>query len=122
MPSLTIITGDQAGKQFLLAKRPLSIGRDPARDIQILDPKVSRKHALLRHEVDGHLIAPAKALNGLIINGETVTEETRLADGDRLQLGDTELAYSVSDDPDRTNALHQRKQADRQHRENNTIM
>lgn len=122
MPSLTIVSGDHAGKQFVLANRPLSIGRDPARDIQLVDAKVSRKHALVRPEGDGHLITPAKALNGLIINGSPVEEATRLADGDRLKLGDTELVYALADDPDRTNALHQRKQADRQLREKNTLM
>jgi two-component system cell cycle response regulator len=122
MPSLTIVTGENAGKQFVLAKRPLSIGRDPARDIQVIDPKVSRKHAIVRPEGDGHALASAKALNGVIINGNEIDAERVLADGDRIQLGDTELVYASSDEPDRTNALHQRKQADRKLRENNTLM
>ena len=122
MPSLTIVTGENAGKQFVLAKRPLSIGRDPARDIQVIDPKVSRKHAIVRPEGDGHALASAKALNGVIINGNEIDAERVLADGDRIQLGDTELVYASSDEPDRTNALHQRKQADRKLRESNTLM
>lgn len=122
MPSLTIVTGENAGKQFVLAKRPLSIGRDPARDIQVVDPKVSRKHAIVRPEGDGHALASAKALNGVVINGREIDAERILADGDRILLGDTELIYALSDDPDRTNALHQRKQVDRKLRENNTLM
>lgn len=122
MPSLTIVTGENAGKQFVLAKRPLSVGRDPSRDIQVVDPKVSRKHAMVRPEGEGHAISPAKALNGVIINGAEIEAETALADGDRILLGDTELVYALSDNPDRTNAVHQRKQADRRLRENNTLM
>lgn len=122
MPSLTIVSGDQAGKQFVLAKRPLSIGRDPTRDIQIVDSRVSRKHAMVRVDGERHVMSPTKALNGVIINGVAIESEAVLSDGDRILLGETELVYAVSDDPNLTNAVHQRKLADRHLREKNTLM
>lgn len=122
MPSLTIMIGAQAGTTFELANRALSVGRDPSRDIQITDLKVSRKHAVIRLGESGHVIAPTKAKNGLLINGSEITEETVLADGDELTLGDTLLRFSLQSSPDFTNAVHNRKVADRNARDANTMM
>lgn len=122
MPSLIIVSGDQAGAHFVLGQRTLSIGREPARDIQVTDPKVSRKHALVRHEDGDHVISPAKALNGVIINGDAIDNERALKDGDVITLGDTNLQYSLSDNPDATNMLHHRKDAARENRDKNTLM
>lgn len=122
MPSLTIMIGEQAGTTFDLANRPLSVGRDPSRDIQITDLKVSRKHAVVRLTESGHAIAPTKAKNGLLINGTDVSDETLLQDGDELILGETVLRFSVESSPDFTNAVHNRKVADRNARDANTMM
>jgi pSer/pThr/pTyr-binding forkhead associated (FHA) protein len=122
MPSLTIMIGAQAGTTFELANRALSVGRDPSRDIQITDLKVSRKHAVIRLGETGHAIAPTKAKNGLLINGSEITEETVLSDGDELTLGDTLLRFSLQSSPNFTNAVHNRKIADRNARDANTMM
>ncbi len=121
MPSLTIITGSQAGTTFELASRTLSIGRDPARDMQIIDPKVSRKHAVVRLVDGGHAITPTKAKNGVLLNGEPVEGETALRGGDEITLGETVLRFGCENDPDATNAVHHRKVADTQARDANTI-
>ncbi len=122
MPTLTIMTGDQAGTSFELAKRTLSVGRDPSRYIQVIDSKVSRKHAVVRMGDAGHMISSAQSKNGLLINGEEIAEETRLADGDEVMLGDTVLRYRVDTGSDYTNAVHHRKIADRDARDANTMM
>ena len=121
MPSLTIVNGDHAGKHFVLAMRPLSIGRDPSRDIQLVDPKVSRKHAIIRPEDSRYVIRLTKSLNGLKLNDGEVQEEAALSDGDRILLGDTELLFTESDTPDLTNAVHHRKVADRKVRDVDTL-
>jgi len=69
-----------------------------------------------------HVIAPAKALNGVIINGDAIDDERALKDGDVITLGDTNLQYTLSDNPDATNMLHQRKDGAREHRDKNTMM
>lgn len=94
MASLNIIQGAQAGKHFELSKRPLSIGREAGRDIQLLDPKVSRKHAMVRFEEGGYVIAVASARNGLKINGEKIAEQARLNEGDQLAMGDTVMQFT----------------------------
>ncbi|MFG0243956.1 MAG: FHA domain-containing protein [Phycisphaerales bacterium JB054] len=122
MAGLTIISGEQSGTHFELASRPLSVGRDPSRDIQIVDPKVSRKHAMIRSDNGRFLIAATKALNGVVINGVASEGETMLQEGDEIQLGDTLLRFGSPASPDVTNAVHHRKVADRAVRENNTLM
>ena len=104
-----------------LANRTLSAGRDAARDIQILDPKVSRKHFLVRRRRDDYVLAPAKSLNGVLVNGTEIADEVVLQDRDKIEVGDTTLRFRAGDDPDRTNALEAYKVADRSAREDRTV-
>jgi pSer/pThr/pTyr-binding forkhead associated (FHA) protein len=122
MASLIVIQGSEPGKRFELGNRTLSIGREPARDVQLVDPKVSRKHALIRREGDAYLISSAKALNGIVINGKAVDAEIRLKEGDEILMGDTMLCFTESSDPNVTNAVFARKVVNRDVREKNTIM
>jgi ABC transport system ATP-binding/permease protein len=122
MPSLTIMTGEQTGKQFVVGSRTLSIGRDPARDVQVIDPKVSRKHALLRCDAGRYVLVSAKSLNGMTVNGRPVEEEHPLQGGETITMGDTVLKFELDMDPDRSNALNNYKRADRQTRDSHTVM
>ena len=94
MASLNVIQGAQAGTHFELSKRPLSIGREAGRDIQITDPKVSRKHAVVRFENGGYVIVVASARNGVKLNGLKIGEQAALSEGDQLGMGDTVLQFS----------------------------
>lgn len=95
MASLNIIQGPQAGTHFELPKRPLSIGREAGRDIQITDPKVSRRHAVVRHADGRYVIAAvADARNGVEINGIKLNAEANLAEGDKIKIGDTLLVFT----------------------------
>jgi hypothetical protein len=121
MASLVITNGDQAGTQFRIASRPLTGGRDPARDIQITDPKVSRKHFQIRKDEDEYLVVEFKSTNGIYVNGTKISGKQILKDGDQLQVGDTALTFYLADDLDKTNALDKFKLADRSLREDRTI-
>lgn len=120
MASLVITDGEQAGAQFKLASRTLAGGRDPTREIQIIDPLVSRKHFLVRKEGDYHIIAETHAKNGVLVNGEKVAQRV-LQDGDRIQVGSTQLIYYVDDDPDLSDAVQKQRRADRALREDRTF-
>lgn len=120
MACLIITKGNQEGKYFQLGNRPLAGGRDPAREIQIVDPTVSRKHFLIHKQDDRHLIVEAKAKNGICINGQVCSEKL-LADGDEISVGNTVLTYYVDDQTDRTNAVDQYRAAGRELREDQTI-
>ncbi len=120
MACLIITQGEQTGKYFQLGNRTLAGGRDPAREIQIVDNTVSRKHFLVRREGDHHVVVETKAKNGVLVNGVQCPEKV-LEDGDVIQVGQTSLTYYVKDQADRTNALDQYRQGDRRFREDQTI-
>ena len=123
MASLVITSSpvDQQGKLYRLGRRTLAGGRDPSREIQLTDPKVSRKHFLVRSEGEGHMIVETKAKNGILVNGNPIEEQHLLADGDEIQVGETVLTYYVEDRDDQTNAIDQYRAAGREFREDRTI-
>ena len=63
------------------------IGRSVAADLQLDDPSVSRRHALIVSEAPKALrVLDDRSLNGVRLNGELV-EWGRLVDGDELTIG-----------------------------------
>jgi len=63
------------------------IGRSGTADIQLDDPTVSRRHALIVRTPGDELRAlDDRSLNGLFVNGEKV-EWAELADADELEIG-----------------------------------
>ena len=111
MACLIISSGKNSGACYKLDKLPMSAGRDVGRDIQIMDPKVSRKHFLIKQTDDRHgfLLLEQDAKNGVYLNGKKVAEAT-LKDGDRIIAGDTELTFLVNDDPARINEFNRMRQ------------
>jgi len=111
---------EQVGKCYQLARRTLAAGRHPAREIQLLDPKVSRKHFLVKMAGGHHVIIETQPKNPLWVNGVQVGEK-QLEDGDQIEVGDTLLIYYVSDRANQADALLEHRDADRQNRENQTL-
>jgi hypothetical protein len=68
------------------------IGRNKRCDVVLADPNVSRRHAEIRREGDDYVIIDLDSTNGVQINGRGV-KRARLADGDRLTLGTSDLRF-----------------------------
>lgn len=66
------------------------IGRDTNCDVIIGDPSVSRHHAEILHNESGWLIRDTGSTNGIIVNG-VATTQSRIYDGDIIDLGTTQL-------------------------------
>ena len=114
-----IVTSGAAGsvgKSFNLDKCPLSIGREVTQDIQIVDPKVSKRHASVRRDGESYVIAEKSAKNGIYVNGKRAAEAT-LSDGDRIVLGETQLTFRLSLDAAEINALKKERVMSRATRE-----
>jgi len=101
---LTIIGGNETnfGKHFILEKIRSALGRDKANDVSILDGKVSRLHCEIVVSKSGTgieqiCIRDLDSTNGTYVNGESVTQATLKA-GDKIQVGDTVLQLSYSDE------------------------
>ncbi len=93
MSSLVVVNGPSAGLRFTLARRPISLGRAPGRDIQVLDPKVSRRHALVREREGRIVLTPLASTNGVAVNGKPVSNEVVLDNADEIRLGETLLRF-----------------------------
>ncbi|CAN5523220.1 hypothetical protein BH09PLA1_BH09PLA1_11770 [soil metagenome] len=109
MACLIITSGQNKGTTYKLDKLPMSVGREVQRDIQIMDPKVSRKHFVLKKNGETIVIS-GDAKNGIHLNGKKIEGEVALNDSDRIIVGETELTYLVNDDPARVDAFNKMRQ------------
>ncbi len=107
MASLFIISGDQKGDYYPLGVRPNVVGRDEALPIQVLDDLVSRKHLQIRYDKQRgqYLALDMKSKHGVFINDRKITEETALADGDEIFIGQTTLLFTEKNFEDWQSAL-----------------
>src|SRR4051794_26216886 len=86
---LTIVTGDQAGRNVEVDGSELVIGRATDTNVTIHDANVSRRHASITPLGDGTVeLRDLGSANGTFVNGERV-EAVVLRGGEQLQLGDT---------------------------------
>ena len=69
------------------------IGRDPACQISLDHPTVSRRHAEIERLGSEHQIRDLGSVNGTFVNGERVTDHKRLQMGDVVQIGPYKLVY-----------------------------
>jgi len=83
------------GRTHELDGRRVVIGRSKECDIQIADPNASRRHAELRREGDAYWLVDLGSTNGLDVNGKR-TQRAKLANGDRVTIGTTELVFKTA--------------------------
>jgi len=88
------IGGAMTTQRAWLDKPDTLVGRSTACDIQMFDPKVSRKHFLIRFGRGAFYLQDQRSSHGTLINGERVMAQ-RLRNGDRITVGDTALIFHV---------------------------
>ena len=99
-------TDSDSGRVFCLNSDKILLGRGPGQldDGLKLDfeglrggATVSKRHALLRHDVTGVFIEDVGSGNGTFINGERLPQgiERGLNNGDRLRLGAVLLNFAI---------------------------
>lgn len=77
-----------AGREFVLSRPAMTIGRRADQDIVLGDPSVSRVHARLEVAPDGVSIVDLDSTNGTLVNGHPVRmSRVALRVGDRIQVG-----------------------------------
>jgi pSer/pThr/pTyr-binding forkhead associated (FHA) protein len=116
MASLIVLNGPQKNDYYPLGRRTNVIGRDEALMIQILDEWVSRKHLQIRYDKDkkSYHALDMSSRHGVFINGNKISKETPLVDGDYITIGTTTIWFTVDDFPDRDSALsHYKKVGER---------
>ena len=86
------VGGAMLGNTAVLKKADTLVGRSTACDVQIYDPKVSRRHCLIRYGNGAFFLQDQQSSRGTLINGERVMAR-RLASGDRIDVGDTSVIF-----------------------------
>jgi pSer/pThr/pTyr-binding forkhead associated (FHA) protein len=100
---LTVLSGEQIGKEYLLSKKRIVIGRDPDADIAFADRLLSRRHAELavkkgvkRNQMPDVILTDLDSTNGTFLNYEPVTKAVLKA-GDKIIIGQTILKLEYKD-------------------------
>lgn len=94
-PRLIVQAGGRTVREAEL-RDELSIGRGEDNDLQLLDLKVSRHHAVVRREGHDFVVTDLESANGTRVNGVRITEPHVLKHGERITIGDTEMIYQAS--------------------------
>ena len=93
MARITIKSGEFKNRSYELQKDVLSVGRSSDNIIQVIDKKISRKHAEFVLKQDKYWIVDLKSKNGTYVNGMKVLEQI-LNDGDVITVGETYLIFN----------------------------
>ena len=91
MPRLIISAPDGKRGILELHKPVVTIGRGNANDLVLNDASVSRFHAVVKMDDEKVSIADRGSTNGVILNGERISHETELQNGDIAVLGQYQL-------------------------------
>jgi pSer/pThr/pTyr-binding forkhead associated (FHA) protein len=92
---LDIIEGLDKDKNYEFTRENVVLGRGDA-NVVLKDSKVSRKHAEI--ELRGGytpILRDLESSNGTFVNGRRVEASLELKDGDRIQVGDTVIKFSI---------------------------
>ncbi len=88
---LVMRRGPQLNQLFRLEREVVNIGRDLANDIVLRDPQVSRYHLRLTLREQDYVLADLGSTNGTRLNGQQISGQRPLKDGDIIALGDSIL-------------------------------
>lgn len=91
---LKLIIEDDEGRKTVVpfAREEITIGRQEGNTIRLTERNVSRRHARLLKQ-NGHvLIEDLGSYNGIRINGDRISGQVQVNDGDLIQIGDYDLA------------------------------
>lgn len=94
---------DSTGEAFALSE-VTSIGRTRDSGVPILDPRVSRRHAMIRRQDDGFWYFDLGSINGSHINDRRVTTAQMLATGDIIQIADHHFRFAGTGNRDADSA------------------
>jgi diguanylate cyclase (GGDEF)-like protein len=95
---LVFVEGDALLGMQVPLHAEVELGRDPGCTVRLPAEDVSRRHARVTSDVQGHVVVDLASTNGTWVNGERV-ETHRLRAGDRVRLGGFVARYVAAGDP-----------------------
>jgi hypothetical protein len=92
---LKVEAGFRKGREVLLNKPILTIGRAEACDLGLFgDTTIEKLHARIYQQDGRHLIADAQSAHGTFVNDQRVLEPTLLRNGDLIRVGNAYLRFN----------------------------
>ena len=91
-PCLVVVEGEGSAGLAVALDREVTIGRDPACDVVLPSEDVSRRHARVSPDGEGHLLVDLESTNGTHVNGWQVSKRL-LVNGDRIQIAGFTVRY-----------------------------
>lgn len=94
MRVLKLIIEDDEGRKTVVpfVRDEITIGRQEGNTIRLTERNVSRRHARLLRQQTNVLIEDLGSYNGIRVNGDRITGQVQVQDGDLIQIGDYDLA------------------------------
>ncbi|MFF7394252.1 FHA domain-containing protein [Streptomyces scabiei] len=103
LPQLVVDRPDRMrGRVFVIDNQPMLVGRDSDCQIQVGDPGVSRRHAVVWRASGRTTVEDLASTNGTMVNGHPVLGQQVLHSGDVLDFGPLEVHYEEQRPADRT--------------------
>jgi pSer/pThr/pTyr-binding forkhead associated (FHA) protein len=92
-----LIIEDDEGKTTVvpLIRDEITIGRKEGNTIRLTERNVSRRHAKLVKANGSVVIEDLQSYNGIKVNGDRISGRAPVNEGDRIQIGDYQLALKV---------------------------
>ena len=92
-----LIIEDDEGKTTVvpLIRDEITIGRKEGNTIRLTERNVSRRHAKLSKGNGSIYIEDLQSYNGIKVNGDRIAGRAPVAEGDRIQIGDYQLALKM---------------------------
>jgi hypothetical protein len=84
------------GSDLVLDSAPLTVGRSEQNDVELRgDDFASAQHARFEPRRDGVWLSDVGSTNGTFVNGARLEQPRRLASGDVVRIGATDLRFDV---------------------------
>ncbi len=74
------------GRRWILETDDVTIGRDDPSDLVIHMDQISRRHLRIHRSEEYYFVADLDSKNGTWVNGERVTADIRVKDGDEINV------------------------------------
>jgi pSer/pThr/pTyr-binding forkhead associated (FHA) protein len=90
---LAVIAGNDAGREFPLYGKTITVGRGIDNDVVLTDIAVSRKHMSIAFDGTRYYLEDKGSGNGTIINQHVETGTRLLGHADRIEIGNTVFRF-----------------------------
>ncbi len=95
--SLLVISGKSADLGVhILVEHSVIIGRETP-GLQLRDVRCSRRHVAVERRDERYFVRDLGSTNGTRLNGRLIERESFLGDGDKIQIGETVIKFTVVD-------------------------